>query len=151
LFFKFYKIIMNTSHMLQGRCTINVMKFFCFVDNCFDIRAFEKSNFSNNSSKRLLLISEIVMGHMSDCFKTIREGNKIFVTLFFISEPLQNFLIFTIFIIQPYLNILDWCFISSLFRNILNLELIINKYDLLILIFSENALETMLKNEYLGI
>jgi hypothetical protein len=136
--------------MLQSRRSINIMQFFSFINNCFDVEAFQQSDFTNNFSKRLLMLCEIIVRHMPNSFKAVRKWYVSLFFLSFVSEPFENFLIFTIFIVQVYWNLFNLYFVSAFFRNIFHFEWSIHKDDLFVWINSNDRLIALLKDKYFG-
>ena len=83
------------------------MQFLSFVDNSFDVGTLQKSNFSDDLLVWNLLLRKVVMSHMSDCFEAIGERNVAFFSFVFVCEPLEDILIFNIFVVQLNLSWLN--------------------------------------------
>lgn len=106
--------------MLKSWCPVDIMQLFSFIDYSFDVRTFQESDFSDYFLVWNLLLCKIVMGHMPDCFKAIGERNVSFFSFMLVGEPLKDFLIFNIFVVQFNLSRLNGYFCPVLLRNVFN-------------------------------
>ena len=75
LFFEFDAVVVLSSHVLQGGSAINVMELLSFIDDSSDVRAFEEGYLSDHFFVSLLLSRQIVVRHLSYCFKTIGKSD----------------------------------------------------------------------------
>jgi hypothetical protein len=80
---------------------------------------------------------------MANCLKTIGEWNITLFPFFFIGKPYEYFLIFTIFIVQLDLFLLNGRLPSLFLWDIIHLKGLINKDDLFLRVFGKDSLETM--------
>lgn len=114
LFFQFHEVVLYSSHMLKCRRPIDIMQFLCLIDYSFDVWTLQECNFSDDLLVWNLLLCKIVMSHMPDCFKAIRERNVALFSLMLVCEPFEYFLVFNIFEVQ-----LDLCRFNRHFRPLL--------------------------------
>lgn len=86
--------------MLQGWRSVYVMQLLCFVDNSFDVGAFQESDLSNDYFPLFLFFSEIIVCNVSDGLKAAWKMNIIWVFgVILFGEPVQLLLIIKVFIV----------------------------------------------------
>lgn len=118
------------------------MQFFGLIDYCFDVRTLQESNLSDDFLVWNLLLCKVVMSHMSDCFKAIGERNVSFFSFMLVSEPLEDLLIFNIFVVQLDLSRLNNHLCSMLLRNVFDAKVTADEDKLFLRIACDDPLVT---------
>lgn len=118
------------------------MQFFGLIDYCFDIRTLQESNFSDDLLEGYLLLCKIVMSHMSDCFEAVGERNVPFFSFMLVGEPLEDLLIFNIFVVQLDLSRLNNHLRPMLLRNVFNAKVAADEDKLFLRIACDDSLVT---------
>lgn len=99
--------------MLKSGSSIDIMKFFCFIDDGFDVWAFEQGYFSNNYLPFFLFFGEVVVSDMSDSFKAAWKVDIFGIMLILnVSEPVELLLIIKIFIVDYNFNFFNFVLID---------------------------------------
>ena len=107
------------SHMLEGRSSIHIMQFFCFIDNSFNVWTSHQSDFTDDVQIEWLLLGEIVMGNMTSSFETIRKWYCFFECIIlcweFLLKNIKYLLIWIVFIGKSFLFVDDFYLLYLLF------------------------------------
>lgn len=81
--------------MFERGGAVDVVQFFCLVDDGFDAGTFEEGDFADDVLVGLLFGGEIVVGHVSDCLEAVRKGD-VRVRVVFASEPFEYLLVLVV-------------------------------------------------------
>lgn len=122
--------------------SINIVQFFGLIDNCFDIRTLQESNFSDDFFEGNLLLCKIVMSHMSDCFEAVGERNVSLFPFMLVGEPLEDLLIFNIFVVQLDFSRLNNHLRPMLLWNVFNAKVAADEDKLFLRIACDDPLVT---------